>query len=51
MKPIGIQMNLFKGNEFYYVESNGQIRKMSKEQYRKKTAKEQSSMRKTQGKK
>lgn len=44
-------MNLFKDNEFYFIESNGHIRKMSKEQYRKKTAKEQSSMRKTQGKK
>lgn len=51
MKPVGIQMNLSKDNEFYFVESNGHIQKMSKEQYRKKTAKEQSSMRKMQGKK
>ncbi len=51
MKPVGIQRSLFKDNEFYFIESNGHIRKMSKEQYRKKTAKEQSSMRKTQGKK
>ena len=51
MKPVGIQMNLSKDNELYFVASNGHILKMSKEQYRKKTAKEQSSMRKMQGKK
>jgi hypothetical protein len=51
MKPIGIQMRLFKGNEFYFVESNGRMQKMSKDEYRKKTAKEQSSMRKMQSKK